>query len=348
MQENKSMPSISTQPGLSRTAVLAGLVVVAIVAVGALLVGVDSLSRQLISGRKASDKKAGSGLGKEFDYDLKAYRKTDPKLIVYKEEAPVPTGFTINRGLAVDRKDRIYVAGDEAIRVFDKDGRQSAEIGPINARCLAVADDGTLYVGVRYNVAVLGVDGTVKATWECLGASALITSLAVGEKDVFIADAGNRIVMHYDRSGKRLGKIGRKDAAKNVPGFVLPSPYFDLAIAPDGLLRVVNPGHHRIEAYTFDGDLETSWGVPSTTIEGFCGCCNPTHLAVLPDGGFVTSEKGLPRVKVYDSQGKFQCVVAGCESFTDDTILAGVAVDSKGRVLVLDPVKKSVRVFVKK
>ena len=63
----------------------------------------------------------------------------------------------------------------------------------------------------------------------------------------------------------------------------------------------MNPGRHKIEAYTFDGELETSWGTPATTIGGFSGCCNPTHIAMLPDGSFVTSEKGLARVKVYDS-----------------------------------------------
>jgi sugar lactone lactonase YvrE len=330
--------------------VLGGLVVVAIVAVGALLLGVDSLSRQLVSARKASDNTTGSGLGKEFDYDLKAYRKTDPKLLAYKEEAPIPTGFAINRGLAVGKGDLLYVAGDATVRIFDKDGNQNGEFADgMEPRGLAVASDGSLYVAMKDHVEVCASEGDLhRRSWERLGPKALLTSIAVGDKDVFVADAGNRIVIRYDRSGKKLGEIGRKDAAKNIPGFLIPSPYFDLAIAPDGLLRVVNPGHHRIEAYTFDGDLETSWGTPATTIEGFSGCCNPTHIAILPDGRFVTSEKGLARVKVYDSQGKFQCVVAGCEAFTEDTILADLTVDSKGRVLVLDPVKKAVRVFVKK
>ena len=67
-------------------------------------------------------------------------------------------------------------------------------------------------------------------------------------------------------------------------------------MASDGLLRVVNPGRHRIEAYTFDGDLEFSWGKVSVGIEGFCGCCNPVNFAILSDGSFITCEKGLTRV----------------------------------------------------
>jgi hypothetical protein len=121
--------------------------------------------------------------------------------------------------------------------------------------------------------------------------------------------------LRYNRSGKFIRRIGKKDKARNIPGFVVPSPYFDLAIAPDGLLRVVNPGRHRVEAYTYDGDFELAWGETSMRIEGFCGCCNPVNFALLPDGKFVTSEKGLPRIKIYDVDGTFMEVVAGPEHF---------------------------------
>jgi hypothetical protein len=58
----------------------------------------------------------------------------------------------------------------------------------------------------------------------------------------------------------------------------VPSACLDVEIAPDGLLRVNNPGRHRVETYTFDGDLELFWGRPSAAIDGFCGCCNPVNL----------------------------------------------------------------------
>ena len=91
----------------------------------------------------------------------------------------------------------------------------------------------------------------------------------------------------------------------------------------------------------------------------FFGCCNPAHFAILPDGRFVTSEKGIPRIKVYSAQGQFECVVAGPEQLAvdsrqlSDPRLAAdkrvfdVAVDSRGRVLVLDPQARSVRVYVR-
>jgi hypothetical protein len=84
------------------------------------------------------------------------------------------------------------------------------------------------------------------------------------------------------------------------------------------------------------------------TLDGFCGCCNPSHLALTPDGKFITSEKGLPRVKVYDRAGRFECVVAGPDRFARDTVGLDVAVDSTGRILVLDPAAGAVRVFEKR
>jgi hypothetical protein len=225
-------------------------------------------------------------------------------------------------------------------------------------QCLTVTENGTVYAGMRDSVTVYDSNGQRKADWEKLGQRAVLTSIAVSEDNVFVADAGNRAVLRYDTSGKLVRRIGERDKSRNIPGFVVPSPYFDLAVSPDGLLRVANPGEHRVEAYTFDGDYEFAWGKPSVAIDGFCGCCNPVNFAMLPGGGFVTCEKGLPRIKVYNADGSFESVVAGPKDFAENAkscVLGDVAncqtggmdiaVDSKGRVMVMDPVAKVVRIF---
>lgn len=81
-------------------------------------------------------------------------------------------------------------------------------------------------------------------------------------------------------------------------------------------------------------------------IEGFCGCCNPSHFAIREDGSFVTSEKGIPRIKVYDRLGRLASVVAGPDSFDEGTVGLDLALDSAQRVLVLDPARRAVRIFV--
>ena len=83
-------------------------------------------------------------------------------------------------------------------------------------------------------------------------------------------------------------------------------------------------------------------------VEGFCGCCNPSNIAFMPDGAFVTSEKSIERIKIYTPQGQYKHLVATPESFDEGTRGLDLAVDSQERILVLDPVKKQVRFFVKK
>jgi DNA-binding beta-propeller fold protein YncE len=338
--------------GKIRTEVVIGVLIAlaVVVAIGAVVL-VDT------TGEK------GSGLSQAYDLDAVKLAEFDPNLILYAETgAPIPTGFDQSRALTLDAGGRVYVAGDEAIRVLSKTGNLERVIGLSGEpRCVAVSAGDNIYVGVKDHVEVFDTAGQRLASWEGLGERAFLTSIAVSKNDVFVADAGNAVVLRYDTTGELVGRIGEKDPERNIPGIHVPSPYFDLAVAPDGLLRVVSPGRLRIEAYTFDGDLEFWWGENSMRIEGFCGCCNPVNFAMLPDGSYITAEKGLIRIKVYEPDGSFKGVVAGPEQLVeggaarvfesvDDAQASGfdVAVDADGRVYVLDTIENTVRVFVEK
>ncbi|MBW7992152.1 MAG: hypothetical protein FVQ84_19350 [Planctomycetes bacterium] len=319
----------------------------------AVVIAVVALIRLDTTGNK------GSGLGNEYLYEIDL--SIDPNLILYEESVePLNTGFTSTHAIALDSQGSIYIAGDKSVRIFAESGKLLDEIVlPGVPRSLTVADDGKIYVGIINHIEVYSRQGKTLASWESLGDRALLTSIAVSGRDVFVADAGNRIVLHYDTNGNLINRIGGKDADRNIPGFVIPSPYFDLVMRRDELLRVVNPGLHKIEAYTFDGDLEFSWGKYSTNVEGFCGCCNPINIAVLGDDSFVTCEKGLARIKIYDPEGAFVGVVAGPEQFgvtahvctTPEQCQSGgfdVAVDAQDRIFILDTIKNVVKIFSRK
>jgi len=336
---------------ISKASVVIGAIItIAVVAV------IIVVSHTAMTGEKETS------LGSAFTYDLKGLYKIDPTLIKYKEANRIKTGFQNVSAIATDSKDHIYVAGDRSIRIFGDNGNILSEIKLADSpRCLTVSGNETIYVGMKDHIEVYDLRGIRKARWESPGQKAVLTSVAVSGDNVFVADAGDRIVLRYDISGRLVNRIGKKDKARDIPGFVIPSPYFDIAVAPDGLLRVANPGLHRIEAYTFNGDLEFSWGEASAGIKGFSGCCNPVNFAILPNGKFVTCEKGIPRIKIYGENGILESVVAGAELFVRNVEICvpdehsdcqsggiDVAVDSKGRILVLDPLGKSVRVFIRK
>ncbi len=297
----------------------------------------------------------------DYDEKMRRLREIDPKLVWYRESGQVETGFREARGIAVDRDGRLYVAGDRAIRLFRADGSPEVRIALDGTPyCVAVAEDGTIYAGMNDHVQVYDRNGTPLARWDLPGAKAHITSVAAAGNGIYVADAGSRSVLRYDSKGRLIGELGKRDAARNVPGLVVPSPHLDIAESADGSLWVANPGRHQFELYDTDGKVTRQWGEASFAIDGFSGCCNPTDFAMLPDGRFVTSEKGLRRVKVYDPDGKFECVVAGPDAFgggkagsstcdqCDDPVGLDIACDSRGRVFILDPASSSVRIFVRK
>lgn len=270
----------------------------------------------------------------------------DPQLFAYREIKQVETGLAKPRGLALGPDGRLHVVGDQVIHIFDEDSASPSTMGLGSApQALAVASDGTIYIAMLDHIEVYVPDGTHRASWQSAGERAYFTSVAVAGEDVWVADAGGRVVLRYDKAGQVRGRIGEKDEAKGVPGIVVPSPHLNVLVGPDGLIWVNNPGRRAVETYTVEGDLISSWGHSSLDLEGFCGCCNPTDIALLPDGKIVTSEKGLPRVKVHWPDGTLESVVAGPEAFAPRVVGLELVVDAAGRVMVLDPATKTVRIF---
>ena len=284
-----------------------------------------------------------------YTYDLKSLKSGDTTLVMYEEVRHFESALAAMHGIAVDRSDHIYVAGENAVEIFDQTGiHQSMFTIEGTANCIQVDSAGLIYLGMHDHIEVFNHAGKQLKRWKNCGNNAFITSIAVTSGDVFMADAGNKVVYQFNMTGNLVKKFGEKDPARNIPGFVVPSPYFDLDIGRKGELWVVNPGRHRFEQYNRDGDIILSWGQSSMAMDGFCGCCNPSNFAILSDGSFVTSEKGIERIKVYGRMGEFKYVVAGPDAFIEGTRGLDIAVDSKDRILVLDPEKKQIRVFTLK
>ena len=303
----------------------------------------------------------GSGLSEEYVYDISQYAKIDPALILYQQIGPtIATGLKSTKAIAV--RGDIYIAGDKEIVVLDTAGKTKKRISlDAEPTSLAVKEDGTVIAGMGDTLVVINPEGKERTRWAVNGVNARLTSVALSSEIIFAADAVNGLIYEYDWAGKLVRTIGQKGDDEGKNGFVIPSPYFDIAMAPDGLLRVVDPGRHLIVAFTVNGDKEWSWGTATPAIEGFSGCCNPVNFAMLPDGSFVTVEKGLVRVKVYDAEGKFIGVMAGPEQleWTDRQQVCNtpeqcqskgfdVAVDNDGKIYVLDTVNNAVRIFEKK
>lgn len=292
-------------------------------------------------------------------YNVDEYTKVDAALVKFKEAGRLTPNVPNLSALAIGPDGDVYVAGEKALVRYGADGREKIRLA-LEGRpdCLAVTPEGGILLGMRTRVEVLGADGAKMESWEYLGERGYITAIAANETDVYVADAGNRALLRYDRQGKRLGRFDGKHESNEMAGFVVPSPYFDVAFDPQGALWAVNPGKHGLEQYRENGEMVTSWYRSSIELEGFAGCCNPIHIAFRNDGLLVTLEKGLSRVKVYTPDQKMIAVVAAPDVFGVnasaaaccdlDTPLRDLAVDKNNRVLVVHRDQGAVMIFEQK
>ncbi len=281
--------------------------------------------------------------------EVRSLREVDPQLLRYHQTGLIDTGFETPHSIALAPDNTLYVAGDNAIRAFDADGRQQAETTLSGAPyCVAADETGAIYVGLRDHVEVYEADGQMRSRWASLGENAYLTSIAVDGENVWVADAGNRAVVRYNLAGEVVTTLTGRDGSADSVGFIVPSPHFDVAMTAGGMLIVTNPGRRRVELRAGDGKLQSFWGEASQTIEGCCGGCNPTDIALLPDGRVVTSEKGLPRVKIYSAEGSLECVGAAPDDFSARARGLDLAVAEDGRIMVLDPPARAVRIFAPK
>lgn len=282
-----------------------------------------------------------------YEFNVDAFQKIDTALILFRENRNFAISFSEPAGVCW-RDNQLFIVGDQKMQIIQPNGKLLKEVSFDQKPTCVYASAGNIFVGFRKSLTVLNRDGKKIDDWKTFSDSTVITSIAEHSGTVFVADAGKRIIRKFSIEGKEQGKIEGKSGNDQIHGFIIPSPYFDLAFNADGELWVVNPGKHSLENYSTDGKLRTWWQASSIKIEGFSGCCNPANFAFLPDGSFVTSEKGIVRIKTYQPSGEFSGVVAAPSKFITDGHAPDLAVDNLGHIYALDIDKKILRLFVKK
>lgn len=330
--------------------------------VGGILVAFGAVGGWLIrrfQNPSAVRKSRPSKLDSRFVYDVSEWEKTDRSLLLYEAAGEFTTGFERSKRIAV-HKDKVLVAGDRSVRIYNQSGAQLKEI-PLDRppHCLEVTEDGDLFVGLANYFEIYDLAGSKKLKApRPKGGSTFLTAIAVREDTVYLADAGSREVLLCDRNtGEVKDRFGKKDKELNNPGLVIPSPYFDLMVADDGEISLANTGRLQMETYK-NGKFQETWGGPGMKVDRFCGCCNPVYFTRSPEGDYITSEKGLARINVYAADGTFKGSVAGPDMLVEDKALAkkacndcsvgagfDVAMDDQGRILALDPFRMVVRIF---
>lgn len=280
-----------------------------------------------------------------FPYRTEALYAVDPGLVSHVEIAAWPVPVPLPAFLAVRPDGALIVVGGRSGAILDTNGTVQARFGWQGPAATAVAAgaDGHTFVGAGN--CVVAVDSSRQATaWDSLGETASIAGMAASSNQVWLCDAAQRVVWRFDYEGRLLGQLPPPGAPREL-SFVVPSPSFAAAAATGGCFWVVNPGRFQLQRHAADGRLLDKWAAPGMTTPGFSGCCNPAFLALLPNGDLLTSEKKIPRLKIYSPDGTFRSVVVPPASLPGDEGRP-VTVDRAGRVLVLDGSR--IRIFARR
>jgi sugar lactone lactonase YvrE len=252
---------------------------------------------------------------------------------------------TKSEAVAVDKNNNIFASSDKKISCFDTNGNPISEINcDYLATALAFSGD-KLIAAFTNEISIYDATGKQLINWKLENEKSYITSLAAIDGKIYAADAQAAKVYCFSEEGKLLKTIGQSTDKKELTFFVLPSFYFDVAIGTEKTLWVANTGRHKLVQLDNDEHIISSWGETSSAVDGFCGCCNPSNFALMRDGSFITAEKGLVRIKKYNKNGDFECVIAGPEKFKEDAKGLDIAIDSNDRIYVLEPEAMKIHVF---
>jgi DNA-binding beta-propeller fold protein YncE len=312
--------------GIAIFLIVVGMVIVVIVAV-------DFLSSR-----------PGKGKANPYEFSFADYKKVDDSLMIYGEIKQIKIDCETPGGISY-HENKIFLLADKYLKVLDPSGKQLLRKDFSEKPMCVAANESAIVVAFKNYFAVLNPSAGVMHKSARENEKAVFTSIAFRNNRIYIADAGNRKVLIYDQKGKKLGEFEGNSGVSVMHGFIIPSPYFDLAVNDKDELWVVNPGMHLIQNYEENGSLSGFWGKTSVETDGFSGCCNPAHFAFLPDGYFVTSEKGLVRIKIYDPAGKLKAVVAPPEKFNEGGKAPDISVNEKGDIFALDYDRKMIRIF---
>lgn len=262
----------------------------------------------------------------------------------YTAGAVISSRFsTALRGLAVDGERRLYAAGDASLHVVTADGvleRQLKTSAP--PWCVAVDRRGRVFAGEEGQIEVFDPSGRLLATWRHGQRLGRVTAIGFVGDDVLAGDALGRAIRRFDADGAFLNDIG---AANRMQGFLIPNGIVQFGVdEATGTIHAANPGKHRVEQYTRNGELLGHIGrFDGNDPAGFGGCCNPTNVTVSGSRVFVT-EKAGPRAKAYELDGRLAAVIADTP-FDPNCKNMAIAVDGGGRVFVGDTVRRQVFTF---
>lgn len=164
-------------------------------------------------------------------------------------------------------------------------------------------------------------------------------------KKIYVVDRGDvenieHKVVALDAEGNelyRLGPRGAQNGEFNIP--------LAAAVAKDGTLYVVDAGNFRVQAFDDAGKFKFSFGGIGAGLGNFS---RPRSIALDPEGNIYVTDAAFNNVQIFNARGELLMPLGrmGTQPVPGNfALIAAVAVDETGRMLLLDHYFKKIEVY---
>ena len=197
---------------------------------------------------------------------------------------------------------KIYIATMNSVMIYDLSGRLLTSITVRSGVRDIAVNNNLIYILFSTNIKVYSTEGQEVNDWEACSDNSNYCSLTITSGFVFVTDADNKNICKYTTDGNFVTFI------HSPRDFIIPNFSFDIDTWND-TIYCVNAGRQQIETYTLNGDFIASFGHPGGQPGAFAGCCNPAYISFTPEGDILTSEKGNPRICIFEKNGRFKSLL---------------------------------------
>jgi len=201
--------------------------------------------------------------------------------------------------------DKLFVSVGRTVHIHNLEGERLISFD-VNSDDLVrdiTVNRSEIYVLYSLRIEVYNKMGELLRAWQAESEESDFCAIAVAGDYVFATDITHLNIAQFTREGDFVRTISSPSPPR---GFIIPNNYaFDIAVW-NNRIYVTNSGRHLIESYTLDGEFVASFGNRGGGAGSFAGCCNPIFITFTPNGDLLTSEKGNPRVSLFDRRGLFE------------------------------------------
>ena len=258
-------------------------------------------------------------------------------------------------GLAVDSKNRLYVADSKvhAIFIFDTETKDLQLIkNGVEARFelitgLAIDDSDRLFVSDSEMRRVMVFDPAHKAEGSISEGLSSPAGLAIDNENrfLYVADADLDQVLVYDADPphkllRRIGTTGKGHTLTSPGDFSKPT---NVAVDKEGLVYVTDTWNDRVEIFDPDGTFIRTWGKAG---DGPGYFARPKGIAIDGDGHVWVADGIQDRVQVFSPEGQLLIWMGGHGAYPGQfNALAGITIDKNNRVFTSEQYAGRVQMF---